>query len=253
METAAARRVSVVTGAGQGIGEATARRLAADGDRVAVADLVAARAEAVAAAITTAGGTAVAVGCDVRDEAQVQALFETVDRRLGPVHVLVSNAGITRDNLLHRLSLAEWREVMEVHCQGAFLCARAAAIRMAPLRRGRMVFLSSTSARGNRGQANYSTAKAGLQGLTRTLAKELGPFGITVNAVAPGFVRTAMTDAVAERLHVPLEVLHRQVVEQIPLGRLGEPEDIARVIEFFASDAAGYVSGQVLTVDGARG
>ncbi|HVA21677.1 MAG TPA: 3-oxoacyl-ACP reductase FabG [Candidatus Micrarchaeia archaeon] len=250
---APAGRVAVVTGAGQGIGAATAHRLAAAGDRVAVADLVEERAERVAGAIRAAGGAACGVACDVSDEVQVKALFASVDERLGPVEVLVSNAGITRDNLLHRLTLTEWRQVMDVHCQGAFLCARAAAARMVPRRRGKMVFLSSTSAKGNRGQANYATAKAGLQGLARTLAQELGPFNINVNAVAPGFVETPMTDAVAERLHLPLEEFHRQVRERIPLRRLGRPEDVAAVIHFLCSEAAAYVSGQVLTVDGARG
>ncbi len=244
--------VAVVTGGAQGIGAATVRRLARDGARVAVVDLAADGAATVAAEITAAGGEAIGVGCDVRDEAAVQALFEQVAARFGQVDYLVSNAGVTRDNLLHKMSRQEWEEVLDVHCLGGFLCARAAAALMVPRRRGKMVFLSSTSALGNRGQANYSTAKAGLQGLTRTLSLELGPFNINVNAVAPGFVDTAMTRAVAQRLRLSVEDFHAAAKARIPIGRLGLPEDIANVIAFLCSEEASYVTGQVLYVDGGR-
>jgi 3-oxoacyl-[acyl-carrier protein] reductase len=245
-------QVALVTGGGQGIGEATVRRFAEEGAKVVVADLNREAADAVAARITAADGQALAVRCDVQDEASVEALAEAALGRFGQVDFLVSNAGVTRDNLLHKMSLAEWDEVIQVHTRGAFLCARAVARNMVSRRFGKMVFLSSTSALGNRGQANYSTAKAGLQGLTRTLALELGPFQINVNSVAPGFVDTAMTRAVAERLHMPLEDFQREAAARVPLGRLGQPEDIAAVIAFLCSADASYVSGQVIYVNGGR-
>ncbi|MGH7608435.1 MAG: 3-oxoacyl-ACP reductase FabG [Candidatus Dormibacteria bacterium] len=245
-------RVALVTGGGQGIGAATVRRLAAEGARVVVADLNRAGAEEVAEAVRAAGGESLAVGCDVALEADVEALAAQARERFGQIDILVSNAGVTRDNLLHKMTLAEWEQVIQVHTRGAFLCARAASRSMVERRSGKMVFLSSTSARGNRGQANYATAKAGLQGLTRTLALELGPFGINVNAVAPGFVDTAMTRAVAERLRMSVEDFQREALARIPVGRLGQPEDIAAVICFLCSEDASYVSGQVLYVDGGR-
>ncbi|MGA7088466.1 MAG: 3-oxoacyl-ACP reductase FabG [Candidatus Dormiibacterota bacterium] len=245
-------QVALVTGGGQGIGEATVRRFAEEGAKVVVADLNQAAAEAVATSISAANGQSLAVGCDVQDEASVERLAEAALGRFGQIDILVSNAGVTRDNLLHKMSLAEWDQVIQVHTRGAFLCARAVARNMVSRRFGKMVFLSSTSALGNRGQANYSTAKAGLQGLTRTLALELGPFQITVNSVAPGFVDTAMTRAVAERLRVPLEDFQREAAARIPLGRLGQPQDIAAVIAFLCSADASYISGQVLYVNGGR-
>ncbi|MGC2296274.1 MAG: 3-oxoacyl-ACP reductase FabG [Candidatus Dormiibacterota bacterium] len=245
-------QVALVTGGGQGIGEATVRRFAEEGAKVVVADLNQAAADAVATSIAAANGQSLAVGCDVQDEASVERLAEAALGRFGQIDILVSNAGVTRDNLLAKMSLAEWDQVIQVHTRGAFLCARAVARNMVSRRFGKMVFLSSTSALGNRGQANYSTAKAGLQGLTRTLALELGPFQINVNSVAPGFVDTAMTRAVAERLRVPLEDFQREAAARIPLGRLGQPQDIAAVIAFLCSADASYISGQVLYVNGGR-
>ncbi|MFZ0167954.1 MAG: 3-oxoacyl-ACP reductase FabG [Candidatus Dormiibacterota bacterium] len=245
-------QVALVTGGGQGIGEATVRRFAEEGAKVVVADLNQAAADAVATSIAAANRQSLAVGCDVQDEASVERLAEAALGRFGQIDILVSNAGVTRDNLLHKMSLADWDQVIQVHTRGAFLCARAVARNMVLRRFGKMVFLSSTSALGNRGQANYSTAKAGLQGLTRTLALELGPFQINVNSVAPGFVDTAMTRAVAERLHVPLEDFQGEAAARIPLGRLGQPQDIAAVIAFLCSADASYISGQVLYVNGGR-
>ncbi|HEY6539259.1 MAG TPA: 3-oxoacyl-ACP reductase FabG [Candidatus Dormibacteraeota bacterium] len=242
-------QVAVVTGGGQGIGEATVRRFAAEGARVVIADLDAEAASSVAASL---GAGALGIACDVQEEASVEGMVTAALERFGQVDILVSNAGVTRDNLLHKMSLAEWDQVLQVHTRGAFLCARAVARNMVQRNRGKMVFLSSTSALGNRGQANYSTAKAGLQGLTRTLALELGRFQINVNSVAPGFVDTAMTRAVAERLHVSLEDFWRESEKRIPLGRLGKPEDIAAVIAFLCSEDAAYVSGQVIYVNGGR-
>ncbi len=245
-------KVAVVTGGGQGIGRATSARLASEGALVVVADIVPGAAQRVAFELESNGCRALGLGCDVQDEVSVDNLFAEVAERFSGVDILVSNAGVTRDNLLHRMSVAEWDQVILVHCRGAFLCSRAAARTMVARRAGKIVLLSSSSALGNRGQANYATAKAGIQGLARTLALELGPFNINVNAVAPGFVDTAMTRAVAERLHLSLEEFQRQARERIPLGRLGQPEDIAAVISFMCSDDASYVSGQVLYVNGGR-
>lgn len=245
-------QVAVVTGGGQGIGEATCERLVAEGASVVVADLVEDAAHRVAVRLAEHGPRTLPVTCDVQDEASVEALFQSTVDTFGRVDILVSNAGLTRDNLLHKMPLEDWDQVLQIHCRGAFLCARAASRTMVKQRRGKMVFLSSTSALGNRGQANYATAKAGIQGLTRTLALELGPFNINVNSVAPGFVDTAMTRAVAERLHMSLEEFHRQARERIPLGRLGTPSDIAAVIAFLCSEDAAYVSGQVLYANGGR-
>ena len=243
---------AVVTGGGQGIGAATCRLLAGEGARVAVLDLDLGAATGVAEEIAAQGGSALALGVDVEVEEAVEAAFARIGEQLGGADILVSNAGVTRDRTLLRMTVEEWDQVMQVHCRGAFLCARAAARQMVERRRGKMVFLSSTSALGNRGQANYSTAKAGIQGLVRTLALELGPSNVNVNAVAPGFVDTAMTRAVAGRLGLSLEEFHGQQRERIPLGRLGQPEDIARVIAFLCSEEAAYVSGQVLYVNGGR-
>ncbi|HVB13665.1 MAG TPA: glucose 1-dehydrogenase [Candidatus Dormibacteraeota bacterium] len=242
-------QVALITGGGQGIGEATVHRFAAEGAQVVVADLNGEAAQVVAESL---GGIALGVSCDVGEEASVEALVAAALDRFGQIDILVSNAGVTRDNLLHKMTVAEWDEVIQVHTRGAFLCARAVARSMVARKRGKMVFLSSTSALGNRGQANYSTAKAGLQGLTRTLALELGPFQINVNSVAPGFVDTAMTRAVAERLHLSLEDFWREAADRIPLGRLGQPGDIAAVIAFLCSEDAAYISGQVIYVNGGR-
>ena len=245
-------QVALITGGGQGIGEATVKRLSGEGARVVVADLNGEAARAVAEQVGVVGGEALGLTCDVQEEASVEGLVAAGLERFGQIDMLVSNAGITRDNLLHKMTLAEWDQVIQVHTRGAFLCARAVARGMVSRRRGKLVFLSSTSALGNRGQANYSTAKAGLQGLTRTLALELGPFQINVNAVAPGFVDTAMTRAVAERLHLSLEDFWKNAAGHIPLGRLGQPEDIAAVIAFLCSEDAAYVTGQVIYVNGGR-
>jgi 3-oxoacyl-[acyl-carrier protein] reductase len=242
-------QVALVTGGGQGIGAATARRFAQEGARVVIADLNGDSAQAMA---TEVGGDALGITCDVQEEASVEAMVEAALERFGGIDILVSNAGVTKDNLLHKMTLAEWDQVIGVHTRGGFLCARAVARNMVSRQRGKMVFLSSTSALGNRGQANYATAKAGLQGLTRTLALELGKFQINVNSVAPGFVDTAMTRTVAERRHVPLDDFLRDAASRIPLGRLGQPEDIAAVIAFLCSEDAAYISGQVLYVNGGR-
>ncbi|MGK5532795.1 3-oxoacyl-ACP reductase FabG [Streptomyces sp. URMC 129] len=243
-------RIAVVTGAAQGIGAATARRLADEGAEVAVVDLTAERAAATVEAITEAGGKARAYGCDVSDEAAVRAVFDRVTEDFGGLHVLVNNAGITRDNLFFKMPKSDWDAVLSVNLTSAYLCCQAAQARMVEQRYGKIVSLSSRSALGNRGQANYAAAKAGIQGLTATLAIELGPFGINVNAVAPGYIATSMTAATAARVGASAEDHQQAVAERTPLRRVGQPEEIASVVAFLASDDASYVSGQTLYVNG---
>ncbi|MFI7687322.1 3-oxoacyl-ACP reductase FabG [Streptomyces griseoaurantiacus] len=243
-------RVAVVTGAARGIGAATAVRLAAEGRAVAVLDLDEAACKDTVEKITAAGGTALAIGCDVSDEAQVEAAVERVVQELGAPTILVNNAGVLRDNLLFKMSVDDWDTVMGVHLRGAFLMSRACQKHMVDAHFGRIVNLSSSSALGNRGQVNYSAAKAGMQGFTKTLAKELGKFGVTANAVAPGFIATEMTKATADRVGMGFEDFKAAAATQIPVARVGEPEDIANAVAFFAGEAAGFVSGQVLYVAG---
>ncbi|MET8829420.1 3-oxoacyl-ACP reductase FabG [Streptomyces sp. NPDC004610] len=244
------QRVAIVTGGARGIGAATAVRLAAEGRAVAVLDLDEAACADTVEKITAAGGTALAVGCDVADEAQVEAAVARIAAELGAPAILVNNAGVLRDNLLFKMSVSDWDTVMNVHLRGAFLMSRACQKHMVDAGFGRIVNLSSSSALGNRGQVNYSAAKAGLQGFTKTLAKELGKFGITANAVAPGFIATDMTAATAERVGMGFEDFKAAAATMIPVQRVGEPDDIANAIAFFTGDAAGFVSGQVLYVAG---
>jgi 3-oxoacyl-[acyl-carrier protein] reductase len=246
-------RVALVTGAAQGIGAAIAQRLAADGAKVGVLDLQQAAAQTVADEITAAGGTAFALGADVSQRDQVQAAVDTLTGEFGGLHILVNNAGVLRDNLLFKMTDDDWTTVMDVHLRGAFLCSSIAQKHMVNAKYGRIVSMSSTSARGNRGQANYSTAKAGLQGLTKTLAIELGPFGVTANAIAPGFIETAMTKATAERVGTTIEQMREAAAAGLPVRRGGLPDDIANAVRFFAGEEAGYVTGQVLYVDGGSG
>jgi len=243
-------RVAIVTGAARGIGAATAKRLAADGMAVGVLDLDAGACAPTVDAITSAGGHAVAVGADVSDAGQVEAAVGKVAADLGPPVVLVNNAGIIRDNLLFKMSEDDWDMVLGVHLRGAFLMSRAAQKFMVDQRFGRIVNLSSSSALGNRGQVNYSAAKAGLQGFTKTLAIELGQFGVTANAVAPGFIATDMTAATAARVGMSFEDFQAAAATRIPVRRVGQPDDIAHVISFLVSEGAGFVSGQVIYVAG---
>jgi len=243
-------RVAIVTGAARGIGAATARRLAADGMAVAVLDLDAGSCDATVEAITSTGGRAIAVGADVSEDEQVEAAVATVAEDLGPPAVLVNNAGVLRDNLLFKMSEDDWDTVLNVHLRGSFLMSRSVQKHMVDQRYGRIVNLSSSSALGNRGQANYSAAKAGMQGLTKTLAIELGQFGITANAVAPGFIATDMTAATAARLGMTFEDFQASVASQVPARRIGEVDDVAHAISFLASEGARYISGQVIYVAG---
>ena len=220
------------------------------GFAVAVIDLKEDDARGTVERIEAAGGRALAVGADVSDAEQVAAAVERIATELGPPVVLVNNAGVIRDNMLFKMTEDDWDTVMNVHLRGAFLMTRATQKYMTEAGWGRIVSLSSTSALGNRGQANYSTAKAGLQGFTKTLAIELGKFGVTANAIAPGFIQTDMTRATAERMGVPFDDFLKAAAAQIPVARVGQPEDIAHLVSFFVSEGAGFVSGQVVYAAG---
>ncbi|MFH5229450.1 3-oxoacyl-ACP reductase FabG [Antrihabitans spumae] len=243
-------RVAVVSGAARGIGAAIAQRLASDGFAVAVLDLDEAACAATVDSITAAGGAALGVGADVSDEASVTAAVERIAAELGGPTVVVNNAGITRDNLLFKMPVSEWDSVIGVHLRGAFLLTKAAQKYMVEQKWGRIVNMSSVSALGNRGQVNYSAAKAGLQGFTKTLAIELGKYGVTANAIGPGFIVTDMTAATAERVGVPFEDFKAAAAANTPVGRVGYPEDIAHTVSFLVSEGAGFVSGQVIYVAG---
>jgi 3-oxoacyl-[acyl-carrier protein] reductase len=243
-------RVAFVTGAGRGIGAGTALRLAEDGAKIALADLDTSGCEGVAAEIRKLGSEALVVECNVADAAMVQRAVDATAEKFGRLDILVNNAGVTRDNMLFKMTDDDWETVMNVHLRGAFLCSRAVQKYMVQNKFGRIISLSSTSALGNRGQANYSAAKAGLQGFTRTLAIELGQFGITANAIAPGFIDTEMTRATARRQGFDPDVVIANASKTIPVRRVGQPRDIANVICFLSSEEAGFVSGQVIYVAG---
>lgn len=251
-----AGHTAIVTGAARGIGAATALSLATEGARVAVVDLSLEAAEAAAAGIgqdervRAAGGSAVALAADMTDALAVDEVVDAFVTREGRLDVLVNNAGATRDDLLFKLDPADWDFVLRTNLTTAYNGIRAAQRHMTPARAGAIVNLSSRSALGNRGQANYAAAKAGIQALTATAAIELGPFGIRVNAVAPGYIATAMTAATAARIGKEPEEHQQEVAERTPLRRVGQPEEVASVIVFLASADASYVSGQTLYING---
>jgi 3-oxoacyl-[acyl-carrier protein] reductase len=243
-------RVAIVTGAGRGIGAAIAHRLAADGLAVGVVDLDEQGSRRTAKEIIENGGRAVPIGADVADEKSAGNAVQQTVAELGPVGVLINSAGIIRDNLIFKMSTNDWDSVMDVHLRGAFLMTRAAQTHMTQAKWGRIINISSTSALGNRGQANYATAKAGLIGFTKTLALELGKFGVTANAIAPGYVETDMTQASAARQGLDFDEWKLAAARDIPMGRIGQPEDVAAVASFLCREEAGYISGQVIYVNG---
>jgi 3-oxoacyl-[acyl-carrier protein] reductase len=245
-------RIAVVTGAARGIGLGIATRFAQEGAAVAVLDLDEAQASAAAAGLTssTEGRSHLGIGCDVSDGASVQAAVDRVVSDLGGLHILVNNAGVTRDNLLFKMTDDDWDQVIAVHLRGAFLMTRAAQKVLVEQKYGKVLCLSSVSALGNRGQANYAAAKMGIQGFVRTLGIELGPFGVTANAIAPGFIATDMTDATAARVGMSVEDFRQAAADRNPVRRVGYPEDIAAAAAFLCSDEASYITGQTVYVDG---
>ena len=236
---------ALVTGGAKGIGAATARRLASEGATVVIADFDEAAAKETAAEI---GGHA--VRCDVTNRSEVEEAVAAAVSHGGSLDILVACAGIIRDNMLFKMSDDDWEAVIDTHLKGSFLAVRAAQKHMVEQKSGKIVLISSTSALGNRGQTNYSTAKAGLQGMCKTLAIELGPFNVNVNCVAPGFIATAMTEQTAERMGVPFDQFMEAAAAAVPLRRVGRPDDVAGTIAYLCSEDAGYVSGQVIYVAG---
>lgn len=244
-------QVAVITGAARGIGFGVATRLAAEGASIAVVDLdEGAAAEAARKLPLAPDAKAMGIGADVSNSESVEAAVSRVLEHFGAVHILMNNAGVTRDNMLFKMSEEDWDLVMNVHLKGAFLMSKAVQKHFVQQRSGKIINVSSVSAEGNRGQANYSTAKMGIQAFTRTLALELGQFGVNVNAIGPGFVVTDMTDATAVRLGMTPEEFRSACADALPLRRVGQPDDIAAAVAFLASDDASYITGQTLYVDG---
>lgn len=241
---------AIVTGGARGIGAAISRKFAHEGAAVAVLDVDYDGASMLAQEIKDEGGKAIALKVNIANAEEVETAFNKVVEVFGKLDILVNNAGVIRDNMLFKMEESDWDTVMDVHLKGSFLCSREAQKHMVAQKYGKIVNLSSTSALGNRGQANYSAAKAGLQGLTRTMSLELGPFGINVNAIAPGFIKTEMTKATAERMGITLEQMIQGSLSQLAIKRAGEPEDIANAAAFLCSEEASYVTGQTLYVAG---
>jgi len=240
-------RRAVVTGGAAGLGRATAELFARDGAGVAICDLDIETANKTAEEIaSTYGVKCIASKCDVSDFEDVEAAFSDIAEKLGGIDILVNNAGVTRDNLIFKMLDSDWDTVMGVHLRGAFACSRAAQRLMVKQNFGKIVNISSTSSLGNRGQVNYSTAKAGLQGFTRTLALELGRYNITVNCVAPGFIDTEMTQATARRQGIDPEDYKAERAKGIAVRRVGVPQDIANLVGFLCSEEATFVNGQVI-------
>ncbi|MDN4493516.1 beta-ketoacyl-ACP reductase [Ureibacillus aquaedulcis] len=243
-------RVAFITGGSRGIGKGIAETFAEEGAKIAIIDINEEALHEVQSQFKEKGINILAIQANVVKADEVETAMEQVVKEFGSLDILVNNAGIIRDNLLFKMSDSDWDQVIDVHLKGAFNTTRAAQKYMVQQKYGRIINISSTSALGNAGQANYSTVKAGLQGLTKTLAKELGKFGITSNAVAPGFIETDMTRATAERIGVPFEDFLKAGASRIPVGRTGKPSDIANAVAFFADEKSSFVSGQVIYVAG---
>ena len=244
------QRVAIVTGAARGIGRGIAQRLSGDGYAVGLVDADREGVEESAAAISAAGGRALPLVANVTVTEEVTTVVDRVTDELGPPTILVNNAGITRDNLLAKMSDDDWDSVIAVHLRGPFLFSRAVQGYMREAKWGRIVNMSSIGARGNRGQANYSTVKAGIQGFTKALAFELGPFNVTANAVGPGFIETDMTRRTADRLGMSFEDFAQRAADNTPVRRIGQPEDIGSAVSYLVSEQASFISGQVLYVSG---
>ncbi|GLY10733.1 3-oxoacyl-ACP reductase FabG [Pseudobacillus badius] len=243
-------RTAFVTGGSRGIGKEIAKRFAEEGAHVAIVDVNEQALREAERELAEKGGSIYAKVASVTEREEIEQAMQEVNAQFGALDILVNNAGVLRDNLLFKMTDDDWQTVMDVHLKGAFYACRAAQQYMVKQQYGRMINISSTSALGNRGQANYATAKAGIQGLTKTLAMELGKFGITVNAIAPGFIETDMTKATAERVGVPFAELAAASASQIPAGRTGKPADIAQAAAFFADERSSFINGQVLYVAG---
>ncbi|PWA12229.1 beta-ketoacyl-ACP reductase [Pueribacillus theae] len=243
-------RVAIVTGGSRGIGLGIAKQFAQEGAKVALFDINEEALESGAKELRDMGAEVATFVTNVANSEQVEESVKAVADQFGKIDILVNNAGVIRDNLLFKMTDDDWQTVMDVHLKGSFNCSRAAQKYMVEQNYGRIVNISSTSALGNRGQANYSTAKAGLQGFTKTLAIELGRYGITANAVAPGFIETDMTKATAERIGVDFDEFVKARAAEIPVRRSGKPADIANAVAFFCDEASGFVSGQVIYVAG---
>ncbi|CDQ42064.1 MULTISPECIES: 3-oxoacyl-ACP reductase FabG [Virgibacillus] len=243
-------KVVFVTGGSRGIGKGILQLFAEEGAKVAIIDINEQALQETEAEFTEKGYDILALQANVVHAEEVSNAVEEVVHKFGTIDILVNNAGVIRDNMLFKMTDSDWQQVMDVHLKGSFHAARAVQSHMVKQKYGRIITISSTSALGNRGQANYATAKAGLQGFTKTLAIELGKFGITANSVAPGFIETDMTKATAERVGVPFDEFVKASVSQIPVGRSGKPADIANAVAFFADEQSSFVNGQVIYVAG---
>jgi 3-oxoacyl-[acyl-carrier protein] reductase len=243
-------RVAFVTGGSRGIGKAIVQLFAEEGAKVAIIDLNEEALNETTNELKEKGYDVYSKVANVTDASQVESAVKEVVDMFGSIDILVNNAGVIRDNLLFKMTDSDWETVMDVHLKGSFYCARAVQKYMVEKKYGRIINISSTSALGNRGQANYATAKAGLQGFTKTLAIELGKYGITANAVAPGFIETDMTKETARRIGISFEDLINASVSKIPVGRSGKPSDVAHAVAFFADEKSSFINGQVLYVAG---